>query len=260
MPELLNSIAELCVRMECADDFALVREILSAAAEAFGASFFLFGMRTGKTISPPMQIAISNYPKGWRSRYDELGGLAVDPVVAMALQAKTPFRWDGLHKTEQQLELRRESVRCGMDYGFSCPDRGPDGSIAILSFCGRNRIAPEPDRWERTAALAALLASATHRAVARMLEARNGGGISAWQSLNTAERESLRMTAAGMTAADIGKVLGVATRTVRYYLDRAAEKLGASSRKEAVTRAIAEGIIDLREFPNVGFSTSEVHG
>jgi hypothetical protein len=40
---------------------------------------------------------------------------------------------------------------------------------------------------------------------------------------------------------------------VRYYLDRAAEKLGVRTRKEAVLKAVADGIVDTRQFPPAGF-------
>lgn len=261
MPELFQTIAELCFRIEAADCLAQVREILRAAAEAFGASFFLFAMRSGKNVSPPLQIIVNSYPKRWQRRYDELGATAFDPVVATAMQFKGPFRWDGLHQDARQMELRRESVRCGMSYGFSCSDRGADASAAILSFCGDRPIAPEPGQWELAAVSISLLASATHKAMKRIVEARNGRNNTAGESLNFAERESLRMTAEGMTAAEVGNVLGVAARTARYYLDRAAEKLGVPTRKEAVTKALAEGIIDLRRFPNAGFGNgTEVHG
>jgi DNA-binding CsgD family transcriptional regulator len=62
--------------------------------------------------------------------------------------------------------------------------------------------------------------------------------------------------ATAMTAKEVADVLGVQERTVRYYLDRAAEKLGVTSRKEAVLKAVADGIIDLRKFPQAGFKSS----
>jgi Autoinducer binding domain. len=150
MPDLQHTIADFCFELEKAQSYTRVRELLLLAAEAFGASFYLLGIRTGKTISPPAQIVLSNYPKPWQRYYDEQAAYAFDPVINKAFQLAGPFRWDGLHTDERQLALRRESVRNGMEFGFSCPDRGPDGSIAILSFCGEQRIAPEPVQWDVT--------------------------------------------------------------------------------------------------------------
>jgi len=248
------------LQMEKAPSEQVVRDILCSAAPIFGADFFTFGMRTGKTISPPQQIVISNYPKTWQRYYDEQGAFAFDPVINRAFQSAGAFRWDGLHKDERQLALRRESVRNGMTYGFSCSDRGPDASLAILSFCGARPIAPEAVLWEATAAAAALLAGTISRAMTRIVHARNIAKALA-ESLSEAERRCLEMMAAAMTAKQAATVLKVQPGTVRYYLDRAAEKLGVGTRKEAVMKALAEGIIDTRQFPNAGFGQdTEVRG
>lgn len=260
MPDLLHSTAEFCFQMDQAPSEQAVREVLRAAAPVLGADFFLFGMRTGKSVSPPVQIVISNYPKPWQRYYDEQGAFAFDPVILRAIQAPGSFRWDGLHRDERQLALRRESVRNGMTYGFSTADHAPDRSFAILSFCGERPLAPEPEQWEASAASAALLASTTNRAVTRIILARNAANSALTQPLSDAERHALELMASAMTADEAASVLRVQPRTVRYYLDRAAEKLGVESRKEAVMKALAEGIIDLRHFPPAGFERhSELH-
>ena len=63
----------------------------------------------------------------------------------------------------------------------------------------------------------------------------------------------MQIVANGKTAKQAAEQLGVKPRTIRYYLDRAAEKLGVESRKEAVLKAVAEGIVDPRQFPPAGF-------
>jgi DNA-binding CsgD family transcriptional regulator len=114
--------------------------------------------------------------------------------------------------------------------------------------------------WEQTAAAATLLASTTNRTVSRIVEPRTGRSTVFGQELSDAERKSLQMMAAAMTAKEAAAVLKVQPRTVRYYLNRAAAKLGVESRKEAVLKALAEGIIDLRHFPPAGFEQhSELH-
>ncbi|MDZ4078494.1 LuxR family transcriptional regulator [Hydrocarboniphaga sp.] len=256
MPDLQHAIAELCFELEKAQTYTRVRELLLSAAGAFGTSFYLLGMRTGRTISPPAQIVISNYPRPWRRYYDEQGAYAFDPVINRAFQSAGAFRWDGLHKDERQLALRRESVRNGMAFGFSCSDRGPDSSLAILSFCGREPIAPEPAQWEITEVAVRLLASTAHKAVIAIIESRAGTTSLLGNPLTDAERRSLEMMASAMTAKQAAAVLGVQPRTVRYYLDRAAEKLGVDTRREAVIKALADSIIDTRKFPKAGFETS----
>ena len=161
MPDLLRSIAEVCIRMDRACSRAAVKDVLKLAAPILGARFVLFGIRTGRGIRLARQIVITTYPKAWQDYYDANNAYAFDPVINKAFQSEGAFRWDGLHHDDRQLALRRESIRNGMEFGFSCADRGPDGSMAILSFCGDRPIAPDPAEWEQVAAAAVLLASLT---------------------------------------------------------------------------------------------------
>lgn len=253
MSEMLHAIAELCVDMEKARSESAVHSVLRAASQVFDASFYLFGIRTGRSISPPQQKVLSNYPDPWQRYYDRQGAYDFDPVVNKAFQSVGAFRWEGLHHDERQLALRRESIRNGMEFGFSCSDRGPEGSIAILSFCGDRPLVPNPDDWERAAAATALLASATNKAMTRLLEAASRRSPVFGPALSEAERKALTLVATGATFKQAAEALGVKPRTVRYYLDRAAEKLGVDTRKGAVHKALAEGIIDTRQFPPAGF-------
>jgi len=253
MSETLHATADLCFQLDRAHSLVMVREVLRQAIDPYGVSFFMFGMRSGKTISPPAQIVISNYPKRWQRYYDEQMAYQFDPIFNFALTTTGAFRWDGRHHTEPQLALRRMSLASGMEFGLSCTDRGADASIALLSFCGSRPIAPESDDWERTAAAIAMLAGAVHRALIRLALARVSRLVGAKPALSESERRALEMTAAAMTAEQVAGVLGVQRGTVRYYLDRAAEKLDVSTRKEAVSKALESGIIDTRHFPNAGF-------
>lgn len=258
---VFQTIAGLCFQMEKAHSFDAVRELLRAAATSFGASFYLFGIRTGRNISPPQQRVITNYPEAWQLYYDKQGAFAFDPVLNKALQFVGTFRWDGLHRDERQMALRRQSIANGMEFGFSCSDRGPQWSFAILSFCGDRRIAPEAEQWEATAAGTALLAATANKAVSRIIEAKNARGGIHGEALTETELKSLELMAAAMTAEQAAVVLKVRPRTVRYYLDRAAEKLGVETRREAVMMALAQGIIDTRHFPNAGFGhDAKLHG
>ncbi|MDB5975027.1 MAG: LuxR family transcriptional regulator [Nevskia sp.] len=253
MSDRLHAIAEVCINMGQTQSRAAVRETLKAAIPIFGTSFVLFGMRTGRSITPPRQLVITTYPKAWQDYYDANNAYAFDPVINKAFQSEGAFRWDGLHHDPRQLALRRESVRNGMEFGFSCADRGSDGSLAILSFCGGQPIAREPDQWEQVAAAAALLTSVTNKAVTRIIEAT---AKTFGKALSLSELKTLEIIGAGHTGKQAAAILGVKPRTIRYYLDRAAEKLGVDTRKEAILKAVADGIVDTREFPPAGFSSA----
>jgi len=257
MSRILHRTAELCFELEKADTPAAVRAVLRQATELFGAAFYFIVMRSGKTISPPVQLVLTTYPKKFQRYFDEHGAIEYDPIVRHALSIPGgSFRWDGRYHSERELALHQVCVDCGMAYGFSCGDRGADGSLALLCFCGSQPIAPDPRDWEHTAAAAVLLASSGHRALMRMAQRRSAHTSPDPRHLSNAELRALQMTAMAMTADQVAEMMGVKRGTVRYYLDRAAEKLGAASRKEAVAKAIAQGIVDTRTFPMTGFSGS----
>jgi LuxR family transcriptional activator of conjugal transfer of Ti plasmids len=256
MSRILHRVAELCFELEQAQSLAVVREAMRQAAGLFGASFYFVSMRTGKTISPPVQLVLTTYPKRFQRYFDQHGAIEYDPVVQHALKMTGAFRWDGLYQTERDLALHRECIECGMEFGFSVADRGPDGATLLMCFCGARPIVPGPAVWEQAAAAAVMFGAAAHRALARMARRRHERSKAKPPQLSTAELRALQMTATAMTAEQVARVMGVRPGTVRYYLDRAAAKLGAGSRKEAVAKAIAQGIVDTRIFPITGFSES----
>ena len=61
--------------------------------------------------------------------------------------------------------------------------------------------------------------------------------------LTPREREVLALVAEGQTSAVIAEALGIRPATVRTHVEHARQKLGATTRAEAVARAIATGQI-----------------
>ena len=250
--DLLHAVAELCCALEQVTTPTEAKAILRQAVDAFGADFFLFGLRSGTNIQPPQQLVVSTYPQRWQRAYDSMGAVSFDPVLNKALQFKGPFRWDGLHATPKQLALRQESERCGMTYGITTSDRGPDAGLAILSFSGARPIATGDGEWPRAAAALSLLASTTHKAFARELHARFDPG----EPLRDVEIRCLTLLAGGAVAHEAAQELGVSPRTVRYYLESVSTKLGVETHKEALAAAIARGLIDTRKFPPLAFGSA----
>lgn len=255
MPRILHQAAELCFQIDHAQSVEQLRGALESAVLAFGASFFFVVFRSGKSISPPVQLVVTNYPKRFQKYFDEQRAIEFDPIVMHALTVTGAFRWDGKYRTERELALQRECIACGMEFGLSCGDRGPDGSQLLLCFCGSQPIATAPGAWEKTASAAVMLASVAHRTLARIAR-RPAASSNEKSRLTVAELQTLQMTASAMTAKQVSAMLGVQPVTVRYYLARAAEKLGVASGREAVAKALEAGLVDTRTFPMVGFAES----
>ena len=253
MPTILHKTGELCFEVDHAQSIKQVRRTLKRAAKIFGTSFFFMLFRSGKSIPAPVQLVGTNCPERFQQYYDQQRVIGVDPIVMSALTTRGVFRWDGKHLTERKRILRRERIACDIEFGFSCTDHGPDGSQLLLCFCGSTPIAPDPEDWDKTTSASMMLASLTHRTLIRLAR-RGAAGDAEKPRLTVAEFQALQLTASAMTAKQVATKLGVKPETVRYYLSRAAEKLGAASRREAVTKALEKGLIDTRTFSTVGFS------
>lgn len=256
MSKILHKAGELCFQLDHAQSIEQVRAVLKQATSVFETSFFFVVYRSGKSISPPVQLVITTYPKRFQQYFDKQRAIEFDPIVMHALTTTGAFRWDGKYRTERELALQRECIACGMEFGFSCGDRGPDGSQLLLCFCGKKPIAQDPDDWSQTASASVMLASLAHRTLIRIAKRGASEASKGKSKLTTAELQALQMTASAMTAKQVGALLGVKPETVRYYLSRAAEKLGVSNGREAVAKALADGLVETRIFPMVGFSES----
>ncbi len=65
-------------------------------------------------------------------------------------------------------------------------------------------------------------------------------------ALTPREREILDLLAEGFTMRQIGRRLGISTRTVETHVAKIYRKLSVRSRVQAVSRAAALGLIELR--------------
>ena len=73
-------------------------------------------------------------------------------------------------------------------------------------------------------------------------------------SLTPRELQVIRMVMEGRTDREMGEILGLSERTVRYHLTGVFNKLGVGSRPEAVARGIEQGLIDPKsERPGAGY-------
>lgn len=63
--------------------------------------------------------------------------------------------------------------------------------------------------------------------------------------LSSRQRQCLLLVARGFTDPAIAVELGISETTVRYHVDQARRKLGATTRAHAVALAVAQGLVDV---------------
>lgn len=77
--------------------------------------------------------------------------------------------------------------------------------------------------------------------VARLLEHRTPEGTH--EALSERELEVLKLVVQGLRNKEISDVLGIAERTVKFYTGIIFQKLGVTSRTEAVAAALKQGLV-----------------
>jgi DNA-binding CsgD family transcriptional regulator len=160
------------------------------------------------------------------------------PIVRQALQSQTPFLISDLantpmHQGERWTELLADVVKSGD--GLIIPIWRGDEPVAGLNFGGE-----KPDTSGLTRAFLQVIG---HAAIERALELRQGKATTAGLALTVRETQCLRYVAIGHSDIEIGKMLGISPRTVRFHVDSAKSKLGVSTRVQAIAKALRERII-----------------
>jgi DNA-binding CsgD family transcriptional regulator len=122
--------------------------------------------------------------------------------------------------------------------------RSGDGLVVPIyragqPIAGANFGGASPDTAPLTRALLQVVA---HASVERALALRDGTSP-AVNLLSAREAQCLRQVAIGRPDAEIGQLLGISPRTVRFHVDSAKAKLGVSTRIQAVAKALRERII-----------------
>jgi len=193
------------------------------------------------------EICIDGFPPAWRRYHAEQGMDAVShPIRRRALNSVTPILWHEFLPGYPQ--FHRDTRKFGLVTGITCPMHGPRGEWSSISF-GTGRAGPVAERHTYDAlAECHLLVCFVHEAAKRILEREHRRADAAACSpqsprLSNRERDCLLWIAAGRTTGAIGKLLGIAERTVTFHLANARRKLGAVNTRHAVSKAITLGLV-----------------
>ena len=158
------------------------------------------------------------------------------PLVMRALQSPVPFLVSELRRSNEGRwsELLTDVVRQGD--GLCIPVYRGAEPIAGLNFGGL--------KGDASTLVRAMLQVISHAAVERAIALRDGQPRTAG-ALSAREAQCLRHVAIGRPDVEIGQMLGISPRTVRFHVDSAKQKLGVSTRIQAVSKALREKIISV---------------
>lgn len=214
---------------------------MSGAAQELGFNYSLYGIRVSL---PGTQEALQNiasaYPLAYQRIYQERDFISRDPTVHHALTRPELLLWqDGMYSAQSH-EVMEESRQFGLAFGLSAPVHEGANVRGMLSLARDKPIASEAERLQLQAG-AMVLANAVHFATSRIilpeLTRRRR------PSLSVREMECLKWAAQGKSNSVIADLTKVSEATVKFHISKVLQKLGVSTRQQAVALAVALGLI-----------------
>jgi DNA-binding CsgD family transcriptional regulator len=202
-------------------------QALAALGTKFGMPALYFG-NNRKTAERWKVQRIFRSPKAPKA---VLKALAEHPLAQSAVGAREPVTLTGANLKIGSTGWLEPPALKGLEALVINVETGPN-AMATAVFFGR--------RGNATGLAKSLLTLGTHLAVRRMT-------LPIWplahgRNLTPRELQVIDRASQGMTDAQIGRTLGLATRTVRFHLARAMERAGITSRSQLITKASRDAV------------------
>jgi DNA-binding CsgD family transcriptional regulator len=186
-------------------------------------------------------VLYSTAPHEPVSKYRTRSYASADPIVQRTLRGDALRLISGVGE-ENLSEIERrifKSHHCGAGFsdGLIIPVRRSVHPAGVILFGGM-----DPDFSAKAQAALTLVGFCLY---GRLEQLKHGTTAEDPRpsALSSRERSALARAAQGMSDAEAGMALGCSPRTVRFHIANAKTKLRASTRAQAVARAIAIGAI-----------------
>jgi DNA-binding CsgD family transcriptional regulator len=239
----VETFAEELARTGTMDEqFALLRRTI----EALGFTVFDYGFGTANTPRPAsvLDISLHHYTASakWENRYFELGYVSRDYCTQRTLGQVAPHMYSETNIVGPIDPVRRQMLGeiedNGVNSGLAIPLHMLGNRFGLLHL-GSPLKGAEFERLDReTRPVATLIAQIFHD---RMI--RDHWPAAEPVLLSPREREVLQWASQGKTAWETGEILMISERTVKKHIASAMQRLGATTRTQAVAKAAAAGLI-----------------
>ena len=192
----------------------------------------------------PNPVLALTYKPAWVKHYLAEDYFQIDPVVLTARDSLLPVDWADLDLSPPRVrKLFCEATEAGVGrHGLSLPVHGLKGDTALFSITSNATLKDWTTLKRVYMRDFQMIANFTHSKVLDLL----GLGVDvASIKLSLRERECLQWTAMGKTSDEIGSILTISERSVRFYLEGARTKLGCVNRTQAAAKAASLRLISI---------------
>ena len=249
-PECLNFL-EIVHRAMQAETPENVRDVLIRFQNYFSFTRALGGLvRLGPngTFAGFSNVVNASYPDEWLYMYWKNGFAEVDPVFKSALQSPSTQHWRDIY---QNMSSEKEQEFIATARGFGLCDGITTGSVdqacGLATFC--SFASEEALDGKRLVPIVEYLGYHIHMALLRATPKSALQTDRCIKELSSREVTILNWMKNGKTNWEIGKILGVTERTIRFHIESIFSKLEVTSRSQAVATAIEHGLPALHGLP-----------
>jgi len=203
-----------------------------------GFTFVALGVHADPLRPARAAYVFQNYPEEWVAHFSAQRYHLVDPVYRAAEAGTGEFVWTDPEFLQPLSWRQRRILNEAREFGLR---HGRTHSLASMfpRRASASLVTIDPDMPEDAYAAGKLVNVVVHHRAAQMCIA----SAPRFAELRRRERQCLELCASGLVDAEIAHGLGLSVATVRRHIERARVRLGASTRIQAVARAIASGQI-----------------
>lgn len=230
-----------------ADRAEHVRDLLTRFQNCFSFTCAMGGLiRLGpnRTFGGFDYVVNAGYPDEWVKLYCHHGLAERDPILKTMLRASGRYHWREIFQSlssEQERDFVAAARRLGLHDGMTIGSADQaDGLVTLCSFASDRDLDAK-----RVVPLVQYLGSYILQALRRIALPISPAGRRSTQNLSPRELTVLLWMKTGKTNREIGKILGVTERTIRFHIETIFTKLDVSSRSQAVAVAMEQGLPDL---------------
>jgi DNA-binding CsgD family transcriptional regulator len=236
-----DNVFDLIERFSAAKQLNQGHSALYAALQSFGLDHLAYAAINLPDARPGPLIAMT-YSPDWQKHYLDQDYVNVDPIVQTGMGGILPIDWGSIDRSAPVIKRffgEAEGFKIGPK-GLSIPIRGRHGEFALFSVTS---ALPDSD-WravKKNHIRDFMVLAYYFHSWALSAEGQEQKAIEA--KLSVREKDCLRWRGTGKSDWEISQILSISERTVKFHLESARAKLGATNTLHAVAKAMSRGLI-----------------
>lgn len=236
-----ETIFELIERFSGVERLAEGHEILRSALANYGLEHVAYAAINLPGAAHDRPLIAVTYAAEWQKHYLQAGYVNLDPIVRAGMGGILPVDWETIDRSDPLIVRffgEAQEFKIGSK-GLSFPVRGRHGEFALFSVTS----AVSDTEWRSLKNSYTrdfmMLAYYFHSWAMKAEGLDNDAGA----RLSMREKDCLRWRAMGKSDWEISQILAISERTVKFHLECARSKLGATNTVHAVARAMSQGLV-----------------